>query len=120
AMSRQRADILDGVLGVRARDLRRWRPFVLGVVDPVGGRYPPLAPSPTQQRRRSRGGSAGGRSSAGSGWRDGPSATAACACSNAVLNAALRTFLADPLRAAGGGRERAAEGGGGWRAARRA
>src|SRR5262249_18665049 len=34
------------------------------------------------------------------------------------FNAALRTFLADPLRAAGGGRERAAEGGGGWRAAR--
>jgi phosphatidylethanolamine/phosphatidyl-N-methylethanolamine N-methyltransferase len=31
-----------------------------------------------------RGDSAGGRNSVGSGWRDGPSVTAACACSNAA------------------------------------
>jgi SAM-dependent methyltransferase len=30
------------------------------------------------------GGWAGGRNSAGSGWRDGPSGTAVCACSNAA------------------------------------
>jgi phosphatidylethanolamine/phosphatidyl-N-methylethanolamine N-methyltransferase len=34
--------------------------------------------------RRSRAGSAGGRNSAGSAWRNGPSGTAACACSSAA------------------------------------
>ena len=47
--------------------------------------------------RRSRAGSAGGRNSAGSGWRNGLRGTAACASIERRADAAARAFFADPV-----------------------
>jgi hypothetical protein len=113
-MSKQRLDKLEAVLAVHGSRIEAVAPLFAALLSiPFGERYPPLAPSPTQQRRRSRGGSAGGRNSAGTGWRNGPGGTAVCACSHAVPCRPW-AFFTDSLCVARGRHRRAGERRGGW------